>query len=342
MSKLCLWITASLAVLVGFGATANALEIFNDPHFQAGFNVYNPNGTYEGPLQYTTANGTPKWDFTQLNSKQTIFGATPTSLGDGAMHWENNYKSVTIGPTTTGEADVQLRVNAINEYNNVYRNASQPWTHLYLSERISNPNGWLGTTSPSIADMTSANYNIDVDLLKANNVYRTGYNRSIHAAQFNQYFTIQNLNAAHSKGYGDLLWFGICIYDDRAAVTSPVVMVDKGTGKLIYSMGLTDFGKTVGPQVGDWMNISGDLLPYFKAALSAAWARGMLSDSKNYDDYYIGGALIGYEIPGLSDMNMQFKNLSLNVGVAPEPGTLALLATGLVGLLAYAWRRRRS
>jgi hypothetical protein len=25
----------------------------------------------------------------------------------------------------------------------------------------------------------------------------------------------------------------------------------------------------------------------------------------------------------------------------PEPSTLALLATGLVGLLAYAWRKRK-
>ena len=27
--------------------------------------------------------------------------------------------------------------------------------------------------------------------------------------------------------------------------------------------------------------------------------------------------------------------------VVPEPGTLALLATGLAGLLTYAWRKRR-
>ena len=25
----------------------------------------------------------------------------------------------------------------------------------------------------------------------------------------------------------------------------------------------------------------------------------------------------------------------------PEPGTLVLLATGLIGLLAYAWRKRK-
>ncbi len=28
-------------------------------------------------------------------------------------------------------------------------------------------------------------------------------------------------------------------------------------------------------------------------------------------------------------------------GTVPEPGTLALLAAGLAGLLCYAWRKRR-
>jgi hypothetical protein len=57
-----------------------------------------------------------------------------------------------------------------------------------------------------------------------------------------------------------------------------------------------------------------------------------------------------YEVNGMSvridngagpiPVNAYVDNLSLSAPV-PEPGTLALLATGLLGLVAYAWRRQR-
>jgi hypothetical protein len=36
-----------------------------------------------------------------------------------------------------------------------------------------------------------------------------------------------------------------------------------------------------------------------------------------------------------------FDNVRLESTATPEPGTLVLLASGLIGLLAYAWRKRR-
>ena len=34
-------------------------------------------------------------------------------------------------------------------------------------------------------------------------------------------------------------------------------------------------------------------------------------------------------------------NVRLDISEVPEPSTLVLLASGLVGLLAYAWRKRK-
>jgi hypothetical protein len=341
MNKVSVWCAVAVAMVASLATRGVALEMINDSHFQTGFKVLQPTtGAVEGTLQYTTAYGAPQWELAQWASKQTINGTTPVSLGDGAYLWDNNYKSVVLGPTTTGYADVQLGVNSITEFNNVYRTSSQSFPGLLAQQSICTPGGWRYGTATSIADMTAANFNIDIKLVQADNVHRTGYNSSIHATQFPIYFTVQNLNPS-SAGYGQYLWFGILTYDDRHSPTTLYHQIDTGTNSLIYSLGLNTFGKAQGPQVGTWMNISGDILPYMKAALQYAWANGILTASKDFADYRIGGMNIGWETPGLGDVNMQVKNLSLNVSLVPEPSTLALLSAGLVGLLAFVWRRRR-
>jgi hypothetical protein len=38
---------------------------------------------------------------------------------------------------------------------------------------------------------------------------------------------------------------------------------------------------------------------------------------------------------------VHFDNVRLDYTAVPEPGTLALLASGLIGLLCYAWKKRK-
>ena len=72
--------------------------------------------------------------------------------------------------------------------------------------------------------------------------------------------------------------------------------------------------------------------------------------------YWIDGNDVGTEHLAIADLSVEasldhigfnvqegsacFDNLS--VSPAPEPSTLALLASTTVGLLAYAWRRRKA
>ena len=42
---------------------------------------------------------------------------------------------------------------------------------------------------------------------------------------------------------------------------------------------------------------------------------------------------------GVSEL--RFDNLDVTGPPVPEPSTLALLTSGLIGLLAYAWRKRK-
>ena len=52
--------------------------------------------------------------------------------------------------------------------------------------------------------------------------------------------------------------------------------------------------------------------------------------------FNIGGRQGGGVVPYLGTID----NFEI-VGTVPEPGTIVLLITGLIGLLAYAWRKRK-
>lgn len=285
-------------------------QMITDSAFQRGASVLEPTtGDVEGVFQHTTKNGSPVWSLAQWQSHGSIYGATPTTLPSGALKWENAFKSVTLGPPGTGDSDLILEVDSIAEYGGVYRDGTaQDWPALLIQQTISGGGGY-GDNSPWLDELSALNVNIDANLRLADNQYTEGYDSAKHAAHFLVYFTIQNRNLA-SSGYGDYLWFGLALYDDREPLPGLHYQQDIGTQKFIYNVGIAPFTST-GMTVGQWKNIAGDILPYVKDALNKAWELGFLTASTNLADYKVGGMNMGWEVPGLSRVAMQVRNFRL-------------------------------
>ncbi|MEA1951341.1 MAG: hypothetical protein U9N87_08150, partial [Planctomycetota bacterium] len=320
MSKRILCVV--LALVLAGTARAEQISLITDTSFDRGFVVFAPEHppTVQGNLQWDTSGGPPVWDLAQWASQSTIWGVTPTQLPSGAWRYANADKEIIVGGgPSAGESDLVLTINGVNEYGGQFRGSSDPWPHLLVAQRISDPGGQIGSQSPSIADMTSLDFQIDARLLYDNRTLTAGYDPSIHASQYNIFYTVQNLNTA-SAGYGDFLWFGTALYDDREDVTGRHVMIDEFTQKLIYSIGIENFTSEHIAD-GNWMSVSGDLLPHMKAALDTAWSNGILLDSQDYADYRIGGVNMGWEMMGLNDASMQIRNYNVvaNVGAPSFP-----------------------
>jgi hypothetical protein len=60
-----------------------------------------------------------------------------------------------------------------------------------------------------------------------------------------------------------------------------------------------------------WLVINKDLLPMMCERLGTAWQRGFLKDSRLMADYRIAGMNLGWELPGIFDVELQVRNISL-------------------------------
>jgi len=292
-------------------------QLIADRRFRRGFTALDQ-GTHlpVGPMPTGLCTGAPIWDIAQWDSLGDLSTVTPQTLSSGAVRWENPYGRVTVGLIGTPEADLAMAVWAYQEYGGQYHTPTpdRVWVHLLAEQRITPP----GTTRPGcppLSALASLDFNLVVRLLQDNPHYQAGYDPNQHAAQFLIYFTVQNLNAS-SAGFGDYLWFGITPYDDRYDIVSLFVQGDlggaMGTGKLIYNLGGEPF-QTVGlTPMGPEQVFTKDILPDVREALLEAWSSGFLPDSQVLSDYRIGGMNIGWEVPGLNDVEMQVRDLSLS------------------------------
>ncbi len=295
-------------------------QLIRDRHFSLGFVAKDQvSGNTVGTMNPGFAPGETIWNLGQWGSLTTLSDATPTTLSSGSVEWKDLYGAVTIGAPDSSEPDLSLRVNAHAEYNGVYFNGPNSirttWVHLLGEQRISEPYA-EDPACPPLSELSALHFSADSRLLVDERNLQGGFDPGRHAASYLMFFTIQNLAEPGTPGFGDYLWFGLTLYDDRDSYPGLFSMGDAATGKLIYNIGLAPLTSS-SLNDNQWHSLDEDLLPHIRLALQEAWDKGFLPDSHVLSDYRIGGMNLGWEIPGLNNAELQLDDLSLTYDKRP-------------------------
>jgi hypothetical protein len=282
-------------------------EVIEDNRFSRGFDLSETKpGRHVryGLLKGFSTAAPPSWRLLQWSSRFPLEPVNQTNTAHGGLLCSNAAKAVIVGVEKSAERDLILAANTRVEYGPRARKLGDPWVHLLVEQDFEPP--------VPLHKLSAAKLHVEARLSRARNLHEGDYSPGVHAAQFQIFFTVQNRNR-QSAGHGDLVWFGVPIYDNRDRFPKEFKAQDfGGTAKFIY----TPRGETYttnSAHDGEWITIDKDLLPLMREALETAWARGFLTGSKDISDYYIGAMNMGWELPGTFDVEMQVRNLSLKV-----------------------------
>jgi len=290
------------------------LELVRDPHFSLGFHLLNPTPGRRvvcGRLAPKGSKADPVWDLAQWSSRFPLAAGPAVESEHGVLRWSNAAKGVTVGGGGRNRADLSLAVNASREYVAGARKLGEPWVHLLVQQNFTN--------SPSLGEIGTARLRIEARLVNSR-LHRThDYTPELHAAQYQMFLILQNSNR-RSPGFGRFLWFGISLYDDRARIPPEHKQCDTaGSGMFIFTPPGESFTRRSAHD-GEWIQVDRDLRPLLVEALETAWGRGFLDESRDLADYCLTGMNLGWEVPGVFDVEMCVRGLSLVVTTVRASG----------------------
>lgn len=282
-------------------------KIIGDIGFTNGFKVIDTDATeiYTNrlPGEHLRA---ATWEIAQWSTLESI--PNIATRDNNYYTWSNQYKSLKVGIAPNTNTEVIFGIDSNAEYSGVYRKSTDTrgWPHLLISQTIAKPENFKNYRPLSYAKKMILDLHIQV--LAANNIQKSGYDPNVHTSQFVLYFTLQNLNP-QTNSYKKYIWFGVPLYDARYDFVPAGAFIDKGTQSLIW---VPDGREILDTSLHDLKlhRINKDLLPYMKKAIDHAYAKGIL-DTKNLNDFFIGHMNTGFEVPGLAQVVVRIKNLSL-------------------------------
>ena len=276
---------------------SEGIELIGDPDFEQGALLIDPENpsSFYGTWKSTDLNA-PVWKITQWGTKERL-----VPKGE-SLSLCNEYKAVCLRPSALKGNSLILSVLGNQEYSGSPREAGTPWVHLLLEQSI--------LSAPRLVDLKYIRFHLEACLLKSSLRKPELFDPQIHAAQYFVYFYLQDYNKS-SDGYGEMIWFGIPVYDNRVRMPLRYEAQDfAGSGMFIYTL---DQNLLSDKSTHDkkWITLEADLLDEMKQAFTSAQKHGYMQKTKRLGDIFITGMNIGWEVPGLLDVSMEVRNLSL-------------------------------
>ena len=293
-------------------ADAEGMSLLQDADFQRGFDVWRPEQgkiVVEGTLRTGWTQEEPVWRIAQWYSRFTLAGKEALRGEDGSLCWADPAKRVAVAPCASGAPGLVIAMNAVVEWEGRARAHGERWPQILIGQRVTEP-GRPDAGCPPLGALRALPLHFEARLSRARREEPAGYNSRIHAAQFLAYVTLQDLDRA-SPGFGDYVYLGVRAYDDRHEYPPRSMTAgDYGGGKFIYHPPGSAY--TQGSMhSGEWDVFEADLLPLAREAVQAAQDRGFLKNTPSCEGLRIGGFSIGWEVPGVNDVEAQVRALSL-------------------------------
>lgn len=264
----------------------------------------------------------PVWTIAQWSTRYSFHDTAVTTFTqpeENVYRYENPSKLLQVN-TETGEFTLGLKASECYVYGD--RVAGQEWPHLLIEREFTN------AISPSpfskVSDMKKLLVTVDVRLDAYEDMMTTEADPGIHAAQLMYYLYVSHRNP-QTKSFDNMIWLGLPVFDNREELVEQADFVDSGskgsaTERYIYNLGSDQImpegngfykdGKIYSGNDAPFVKISADVLPYIQTALERAQAADCMLNC-SYENLYVNGMYIGFELPGTYDIQMTFKNLDI-------------------------------
>jgi hypothetical protein len=316
------------------GAPDAPRELLPDPAFARWFSIRGlglptDDGGVKGVFVTSADKAcTPDWTLAQWASKHSL--ADPactrqTRLAKDRFQIANPSKRVIVN-SRTGALELGLFASACYDRP---RQKNEPWPHLLASTALTDTRYPEDTCR--VGRLKRLDVSMECRLMEFADKNPGGADPDLHAAQFQLFLYVQNLTQG-DDGFGDMLWFGMPVFDNRHPQKEETCQRDGGkpdaSGKFIFSLpskaclpdGQTFFkdGRVAADNGARWTQLRVDAAPWLVYAFKLARKNGYLAET-DLKDLYVSGLNFGWEMPGAYDAVMQVRRFSLLATPLPSP-----------------------